>query len=368
MSHELRTPLNGIIGMSYLLKRSDLTPKQADQLAKLDKAARHLLDVITAILELTKIEAKKITVAETDVDLRQITANVVAMVSPQAEAKCLQMIVDPQPLLSNLLGDATLLQEALLNFANNAVKFTTVGSVTLRVRTDKESANDVLVRFEVEDSGIGIAPEVIPRLFTAFEQADNSMTRQYGGTGLGLAITRKLAQMMGGDVGVASTPGIGSTFWFTVRLKKAQPPRQAEPRSPNEPAEAVLRRDFHGRRVLVAEDDPNNREVIMELVAGAGLAVDAAKNGVEAVELAGGNRYDIVLMDMQMPLMNGLDATRRVRQLPGGAVVPILALTANAFADDEAKCIDAGMNEFITKPVEPTKLFEILLKWLARSG
>lgn len=365
MSHEIRTPLNAITGMSHLIRRSGVTPQQSANLEKLEAAGEHLLGIINAVLDLSKIDAGKFDLEETTVRAESVLRNIASMLQERANAKHLLLEIEAQRIPTQLLGDPTRLQQALLNYATNAVKFTEQGRIILRVGLVEESPGDVLIRFEVQDTGIGIAPAVMPKLFATFEQADNTTTRRYGGTGLGLAITKKLAQLMGGEAGADSSPGVGSTFWFTARLKKGKSASLVEPHSPAEDAEAVLKRDYAGCRVLLVEDEPINREISLMLLDDVGLVVDVAEDGIEAVERVRQNSYDLILMDMQMPRMDGLDATLQIRKLPLGETIPILAMTANAFVEDKVNCFTAGMNDFIIKPVKPEALFTILLQWLA---
>jgi PAS domain S-box-containing protein len=365
MSHEIRTPLNAISGMAHLIRRSGVTHQQAERLDKLEAAGSHLLEIVNAVLDFSKIEAGKFELAEGAVSVEALLAGVVAMIQERARDKGIELVVaTPASLPAGLQGDATRLRQALLNYAVNAVKFTERGRIDLRIELVEDGTDSVLLRFSVEDTGIGIAPEVLPKLFSAFEQADRSTTRKYGGTGLGLAITRKIAELMGGAVGVESAPGRGSRFWFTARLKKGQP-AAAEDASA---AEESLRRDHPGSRILLVEDEPVNREIALLLLEDVGQSVDVAVDGEEAVALAAGCEYDLILMDMQMPRMNGLEATRRIRALPCSGRMAIVAMTANAFVEDRARCFEAGMDDFVAKPVKPAEMYTCLLKWLQERG
>jgi PAS domain S-box-containing protein len=529
MSHEIRTPMNAIIGLTHLLQRDARDPGQRERLGRVASAAQHLLAVINDILDLSKIESGKLELEQADVNIDLLLARACALVAERARAKGLELVLDAAGLPPQLRGDPTRLSQALVNLLSNAVKFTEQGSVLLRAElvdedearqdrpglafadtdADKDSAGTlddaepghVSVRFSVIDTGIGVPPGQIGRLFKAFEQADDSTTRRYGGTGLGLVITRHLAELMGGTVGVCSTPGVGSEFWFSARMRRPAnlsvgPERAAlaylrtvvvddlaqarsalaaqlqhmglrveqvgdadaalalaqaatlalDPvrlwivdahlagidgptllehlarQSPQGPAPAVLlasgdEEALHARlpslgnlttlllkpvsssqlfeqidqllrgslalalvpagaaelqllqrhvgaRVLLAEDNPVNRDVAVELLQAAGLVVELAEDGAQAVDLASTRPYQLVLMDMQMPVIDGLQATRRIRAQPDRADLPILAMTANAFGEDRAACLGAGMNDHIGKPVDPELLYSVLLHWL----
>ena len=368
MSHEIRTPLNAIVGMTHLLRREGVTPVQVDRLDKIQSAAAHLQGLINAVLDMSKIDAGKLVLEDREVDLGAVLANVGGMLQERADAKGLRLVVEPPPAIGPLTGDPTRLQQALINYVANAIKFTESGTVTLRARLLERQEDAVTVRFEVADTGIGVAPEEIERLFGAFEQAERSTTRRYGGTGLGLAITRRLAAAMGGVAGADSVPGQGSTFWLTARLRTGAA-KALEDAVPAEDAEAQLLAGYAGRRMLLVEDEAVNREIATELLQDAGLEVISAVDGVEAVALAGRERPDVILMDMQLPRLNGLDATQAIRQLAGPvARVPIIAMTANAFDEDRQRCLDAGMDGFLAKPIDPEQLFALLLATLRKTA
>ena len=507
MSHEIRTPMNAIIGFSGLALKTELSQRQRDYMAKIQASSRHLLALINDILDLSKIEAGKVTIEAAPFDLLDVIDNVASLVSQKCAEKGLELIVDVEPQVPQaLVGDSLRLGQVLINYANNAVKFTEQGEITLRVRCLRSQAGRALLHFSVSDTGIGLTTEQQSRLFQSFQQADGSTSRKYGGTGLGLAISRQLAALMGGEVGVQSQPGQGSTFWFTAEVGVAEAGRLAhgphlaplqgrqvlvvddndsartviasllegmglQVHSAASGAQALqtlkdlqaagqrceaafidwqmpemdgvelarqLRRIWpqdhphlvmvtsHGReealevfrraqldrvllkpvnasvlfdevsrllgadpssnlpspranaaatgvpthlrgcRVLLVDDNELNRQVATELLHEAGLVVDTAENGQVAVDRIRHHAYDLVLMDMQMPVMDGIEATLEVREQPDLAGLPIIAMTANALAEDRERCLAAGMNDHLAKPIEPEILWAKLARWLRR--
>lgn len=359
--------MNAIIGFAHLLRRDGVTPKQADRLDKIMGSAEHLLAIINDVLDISKIESGKLVLESKPFRVVDVVERLVGLCAERAQSKGLAFRTMVGALPPVLVGDCTRLSQALLNYVGNAIKFTEAGTITLRAVVLEEDAHALLVRFEVQDTGIGIADDVLSKLFRPFEQADNSTTRKYGGTGLGLAITQRLAELMGGQAGVISELGAGSTFWLTARFEKVDAAAPGALAGLSGKVEAEGGSRLRSARILLVEDDPLNREVAAVLIDEmTGVPVDLAENAEQAIAKVQTTTYDLILMDMLMPGMDGLEATRCIRALPGGATTPIIALTANAFAEDRERCLAAGMNDHLAKPVEPERLQAVLEYWLAR--
>lgn len=365
MSHEIRTPMNAVIGLSHLLMRDQPRPEQARRLAKVLTAAEHLSRLLNSILDFSKIEASKLKLSLSDFPREELKRSILALFEEEAEGKGVALRCDFDSLPEQLEGDLTRLTQILVNFVGNALKFTDAGSITVRGEIIERDGQKLNVRFSITDTGIGLSPEQMSRVFDAFEQADNSTTRLYGGTGLGLSINRQLAALMGGETGVSSQPGQGSTFWFTAWLQEAQaeamPPVVRMTSDLSAPT-GLLR--HQGKRLLLAEDNMINREVALDLLNELRLHIDTAEDGQQAVELAEKNHYDLILMDVQMPHLDGIEATRQIRQRLQLGQLPILAMTANVDREDRDLCLAAGMNDHIGKPVDPEQLHQTVLSWL----
>ena len=365
MSHEIRTPMNSIIGMAHLALKSVADVRQRDYLQKIYHSGQHLLGLINDILDFSKIEAGKLELEVLDFRLDTLLENIASQLGDAAAVKGLALQFDiASGLPQRWRGDPLRLEQVLLNLTSNAIKFSDNGSIFVRVRQSEERGSHTVLRFEVQDRGIGMSQEEVAQLFRSFHQADPSTTRKYGGSGLGLVISKQLAELMGGKVGVYSQSGLGSTFWFTARLEKCA---QASDDGIAEVEPEVLG-VIRGASILLVEDNVFSQQVGCELLEDAGATVCVAGNGREALELLSRQRYDCVLMDVQMPEMDGFEATRRIRADPRLAGLLVIAMTANAGSEDRARCLEAGMDEFVTKPIAPNLLFHLLAKWFRLRG
>lgn len=366
MSHEIRTPMNAVIGMAHLALDVARDEKQRDYLNKILTASETLLVIINDILDFSKVEAGKLKLESADFDLAETLNNVASVNAIEANVKGLELLFDYPPDLPLLHGDSMRLGQVLLNLVNNAVKFTEQGQVRLAVEVIDKSDSDIELAFSVTDTGIGMTEQQQAGLFQAFTQADTSITRNYGGTGLGLAICKQLVELMHGEIGVESKPGQGSRFHFRVRFALGRSDRIAAPelKSPLSPDTINL---LHGVRLLLVEDNEINQQVAEGLLTRAGISIRIVHNGQQAVEAVREDAFDAVLMDMQMPVMDGLEATRLIRADESFHDLPVIAMTANAMPGDRERCLQAGMNDHIAKPVDPEKLYSTLIRWIRKS-
>ena len=362
MSHEIRTPLNAITGFVHLLGQTPLSVPQKDYLAKINTASGAMLEIINSILDFSKIEAGKMEVDDEAFDLDAMLDAMSALFSLSAAQRGLDFSVSvAQDVPRALVGDSLHIRQVLINLINNAFKFTESGGVSLACGVDSASEESLILRFTVSDTGMGMNRDALERVFSPFEQADGSVSRRHGGTGLGLSIVKSLVTLMRGEVSVESEPGAGSTFSFTCRVMRQ--PNDAPCVMPEESAPPV----FRSREVLLAEDNEINREIAVTLLENVGLRVAVAENGQVALELAAGSepsRFSLILMDIQMPVMDGFQATRKIRALPGMEGVPIVAMTAHALDSEIRRCLNAGMQDHISKPLDVRKFYAVLARYL----
>lgn len=370
MSHEIRTPMNSIIGFTgLLLEQNDLTKHQRDYLGKVHDSALLLLQIINDILDFSKIESGKLNIETVDFALSDVLERLMTLVKMQAEKRSLKLSVDVDNRLEvGYRGDPLRIGQVLLNITSNAIKFTEEGEVQISVKLIEEAEDNVnWIEFAVSDTGIGLSEEQISRLFRSFSQADDSTARRFGGTGLGLSICKQLVTLMGGSIGVTSSPGKGSTFRFSLPLQVSTLPMQSESKLAKEGLRAAVKR-ISGAKLLVVEDNVVNQQLAQDLLESIGMQVRLAENGLEALEALKTETFDGVLMDVQMPIMDGYEATRQIRQQPQFSDLPIIAMTANALLSDQAEAEEAGMSDYVSKPIITDDLFRVLVRWLPENG